>query len=90
MFVRFYRFLEQHSRVQIDLQQDGSISSHIQAPEATYQVFTQLISMATELRTHKYKQVTRWNADLTFVFTVRENISQQPWRMSESHDDEFY
>lgn len=48
-----YRSLQQHCRVQSDLQLDDSLSAHLQATDITHQTLAQLIFTSTELHAWK-------------------------------------
>lgn len=48
-----YRSLQQHCRVQSDLQLDDSLSAYLQVTNITHQTLAQLVFTSTELRTWK-------------------------------------
>lgn len=52
-----YRSLQQHCRVQSDLQLDDSLSAHLQVTDITHQTLAQLVFTSAEL--HTWKQLDR-------------------------------
>lgn len=48
-----YRSLQQHCRVQSDLQLDDSLSAHLQVTDITHQTLAQLVFTSAELHTWK-------------------------------------